>query len=239
MFERIVRYLTPQIKKGKSLELLVEPFLNKMIDFSCQMNIDSDGRCTILSVQKMENNAFAYWGSSCADSDLYALLEKNDYFDLMQKIGSHLFTDGYFGFVCVDSMLLKDFTLVPIVEINARKSMGLINHSLNERLRNDAMKSHLRFLSVGIRSSFSYEKFIEQLGAAGLLYRNIGEPGILPLASNTLSVNRDAYCTNSGDDGTYNGRFYFSGAAPDVETANNFFSQLRVFLRHSDICVYN
>lgn len=238
MFERIVRFFETQIKKGKVLELLVEPFLDKMTDFSCQMKISKDGDCTILSVQKMENSNFAYWGSNCADSELYASLEEKGYFLLMKQVSSQLFKDGYFGFVCVDSMMLKDMTLVPIVEINARKSMGLINHTTNERLQNDSLKSHLRFLSAGIQSSFSYENLLEKMDKSGLLYRNHGKPGILPLASNTISINRDAD-SNPQEGKIYKGRLYFSGAAPDVETANNLFDRFRTLLRHMDISIYN
>lgn len=238
MFERIVRFFETQIKKGKILELLVEPFLDKMIDFSCQMRISQNGESTILSVQKMENSNFAYWGSNCADNELYTLLEEKEYFQLMQRVGSQLFKDGYFGFVCVDSMLLKDMTLVPVVEINARKSMGLINHTTNGLLQNNSLKSHLRFLSAGIRSSFSYENLLEKMGEAGLLYRNHGKPGIFPLASNAISINRDAD-PNPAIGKIYKGRLYFSGAAPDVDTANSLFDRFRVLLREMDIHIYN
>jgi hypothetical protein len=238
MFERIVRYFESQIKKGKILELLVEPFFDKMTDFSCQMEISRDGNCKILSVQKMENSNFAYWGSNSADSELYTTLEEKGYFQLMQRVGLQLFKDGYFGFVCVDSMLLTDKTLVPIVEINARKSMGLINYNTNERLQGNSLKSHLRFLSVGIKSTFSYEHLLDKMSSAELLYRNNGKSGILPLASNSVSINRDADLKPE-EGKIYKGRLYFSGAAPDVETANTIFDRFRIFLRQIDISIYN
>ncbi|MBN1600185.1 MAG: hypothetical protein JW915_01190 [Chitinispirillaceae bacterium] len=239
MFERMVRFFEAQIKNGKELELLVEPLLDKMIDFSCQMKIELNGHCRILSVQQMENNNFAYWGSNCAEDDLCGLLETKQYFQLMQRVGSQLYADGYFGNVCVDSMFLKDKTLVPIVEINARKSMGLINYSMNEHLRKESMKSHLRFLSVGINSSFSYERLLETMDSCGLLYKKTGKSGILPLASNALTVNRDADVSKSRVGKIYKGRLYFSAAASDMASASILSNSFRDCLKKMGLAIYN
>jgi hypothetical protein len=240
MLERIMKYFQTQINEGKRLEILVEPFLDKMIDFSCQMKIGRDGRCELLSVQKMDNNSnFAYCGSSCADSGLNDLLEKKGYFSLMERVGAKLFADGYFGYACVDSMLLRDQTLVPIVEINARESMGLINYSLNEYLKKDSLKSHLRFFSVGIPATFSYEAMLSNLHKAELLYQAQGKPGVLPLASNAVSINRDADVNSSVKAKSYKGRVYFSAAAPDSETADGLSQRFRAFLGEMNLSTYN
>ncbi|MFD2876798.1 hypothetical protein ACFTAO_13755 [Paenibacillus rhizoplanae] len=53
----------------------------------------------------------------------------------MEEACKDLFETGYHGEVCIDSMLLASGELVPIVEINARKSMGLINHHINQYVR--------------------------------------------------------------------------------------------------------
>ncbi|MFD1906532.1 hypothetical protein ACFSQ7_25010 [Paenibacillus rhizoplanae] len=64
-------------------------------------------------------------GSESMEEEERMVLERAGYFDVMIQVANDLFKDGYFGPVCIDSMVLKDGTLVPIVEINARKIYGI------------------------------------------------------------------------------------------------------------------
>jgi hypothetical protein len=239
MFHRILKHCSAQIDKGKRLEMLMEPYLDKLIDFSCQMKIESDGRFKILSVQKMENNNFAYSGSSCADRNLYALLEQKGYFTVMQSVARQLFADGYFGNVCVDSMLLKDDTIVPIVEINARKSMGLINHYINEYFEKYNLKSNLRFYSVGINTMFSYQAMLKNMENGELLFQADERSGILPLSSNAVTINRDADINNTDNGKVYKGRLYFSIGARNTEKMNELLQGFRTLLGAMNMTVYN
>ncbi len=93
--------------------------------------MNENGDFELLSVQKLINQDFAYVGSYSADEAFMADLEEKGYFDQMRVIGEALHGEGYYGDVCVDSMVLEDGDIYPMVEINARKSMSLIKHHID------------------------------------------------------------------------------------------------------------
>ncbi len=205
IMERIVEYLRVQEKKGKKTEFIIEPFLDKELDFSCQLNIDKQGKTSIISVQKLINNDFAYLGSFTADKGFLDFIKSEGYFENMERIGHELFKDGYFGDVCVDSMLLKDREIVPWIEINARKSMSLIKHNLDKRLSKFGVNGNLTYLSLSSNSkAVSFDEVIEKMEKEELLFKPEKGQGILPLTANTLFINQ------STEKDIYKGRLYFS-----------------------------
>ena len=118
-----------QAAAGKRVRFVLEPFLRKALDFSCQFRIEDDGQVTVISVQELVNNGLAFGASCSARPEFLDRLERDGYFQLIEQIGSLMYADGYWGDVCVDSMILEDGALAPLVEINARKSMSLIKHA--------------------------------------------------------------------------------------------------------------
>lgn len=239
IFERIVSYSEKQIQKGKKLELIIEPFMEKKLDFSCQMFIDQDGTITVLSLQKMINHGFNYGGSTTGDKHLNEFLEKRKYFDIVRNAGKKLFEDGYFGYCCIDSMILVDDTVVPILEINARMSMGLINHTLHTHLTQKGLYSTLRVASCSLKISFSYEKMIEILKEHGTLYNGDEHPGIIPLSPNTLTINTSkSGNTARTDSPAVKGRLYCAIAAKNAIDADTIFKKCREQLNECDITLH-
>lgn len=183
---RIANYLGSQVKKGKEIRFILEPLLERDVDFSCQFKVGEQGEVTILSVQKLQNNGFAFGATHSLEPAWHTFLQHNGYFDLMQQIGSWLHKDGYFGDVCVDSMLLKDGSIEPLVEINARKSMSLIKYNVDLYLGNEGLQSCLIQLPCKIEMNGSYEFVLETLRDKGLLYEQGKRGGVLPLSAGTL-----------------------------------------------------
>ncbi|MGM1021801.1 MAG: hypothetical protein ACQEXV_14895 [Bacillota bacterium] len=189
MLDRIVSYLRGQERKGKRVLFLLEPFLEKEQDFSCQFTIGDNGSVDILSVQCLANNQFAYRESLSPDKAFMERLEREGYFRLMQDVGKQLYQDGYYGDVCIDSMILRGGKLEPIIEINARKSMSLIKHQLDTFLAGKNMRGTLTNYSLSHDGSLSYEELLEGLECEGLLFTGESEEGVMPLGANTLYVN--------------------------------------------------
>ena len=104
----------------------------KVTDFSSHWFIQENGKTEFISVQRMMNHQQNYSGSIKADEAFIGMLENVGYFTVMEKALRVLVEDDYHGFVCFDSMVLEDGEVVSIVEINARKSMGLINAYLDK-----------------------------------------------------------------------------------------------------------
>ncbi|MBT2290216.1 hypothetical protein J7E73_13905 [Paenibacillus albidus] len=183
---RIVKYLESQVAQGKAIRFILEPLLNRKTDFSCQFRISEEGNVTILSIQQLQNNGYAFGASfTMGVADLDRLLHMG-YLDQMQQIGASLYEEGYFGDVCVDSMILHDDTVEPLVEINARKSMSLIKHGLDCSMVGDKRYSCLTQFTLLVPLDFNYEAVLDNLRKKQLLYDLGRLTGIVPLSSGTL-----------------------------------------------------
>ncbi len=239
ILKRVLRYFEKQAKAGKDLLFIVEPLLNKKHDFSSQLSISSQGKVDFHSVQRMDNSGFNYAGSYSADTQFVSELKEKGYFDTIEKVGQTLFEDGYFGDVCIDSMILEDDTVIPIVEINARKSMGLINYTLDTHCQKYGYTSTLGFYSLGMNTMLSFESFITQLQDASLLFNPEKGSGVIPLCSNALTINYDA-ATRLGEDINHSkGRFYFSIASDSSSQKIQVSKELQSFLNGLEYTIYN
>ena len=63
--QRIAKHLSAQVAAGKRVRFILEPYLRKRSDFSCQFRINDDGRVAVISVQELVNNGLAF-GASCS-----------------------------------------------------------------------------------------------------------------------------------------------------------------------------
>ena len=184
--ERIARHLTAQAAAGKRVQLVLEPYLQKLADFSCQFRVGEDGTVKIISVHELSNNGLAFGASRSAGVDRLERMEREGYFHLITMIGAHMFSDGYWGDVCVDAMTLQDGALFPLVEINARKSMSLIKHELDQRLRDIGGSGCLTQVSALNDHTTDFAGLLEVLERKGLLFSTARASGILPLTCGTL-----------------------------------------------------
>lgn len=231
ILQRIVSYLANQEKNGKHVCFIIEPFLEKSFDFSCQFFISDSGTFNLLSLQKIHNTGFAYQGSFSADESLLRTLEKSGYFKLMEKIAECLYKDGYYGHVCIDSMILGSGEIVPVVEINARKSMSLIKHYMDRYLNSYSLIGNFTYISLAFQCLIKFEEVLERLESEGLLFKPGSNYGIIPLTANSLFINRDmdnAYNPQK----SYKGRLYFSAVSKDVEGILDVTHKMKTFMEN-------
>jgi hypothetical protein len=170
-----------------------------------------------LGLQKMHNQQLAYHGSSPLDVEQAGMLERGGYFLQMEAVAGCLYMEGYWGDVCIDSMLLEDGSVVPVVEINARESMGLLNYHLDQLFAQDGLRSYFTFLSVGHPGPFDFGNLLEILDQAGLLFTCKRARGILPLSASTLTINLNQPIPTKLPSSMRKGRFYFSIVARPEE----------------------
>jgi len=202
ILRRIAGYLSEQTAHGKRISFVLEPYLRKSSDFSCQFRVASDGSITVLSAHELRNKGLAFAASCKLHAQLRERLQREGYFELMEKIGTMMHRDGYFGEVCVDSMLLEDGSLVPLVEINARKSMGSIKYAVDRHLHQEGRDTCLTYVSAVNKGTHGFAELLEELARQQVLFTTQHDWGILPLTAGTLLV--DGKSTES----TF-GRFYF------------------------------
>jgi hypothetical protein len=244
MQRRIAEHLEKQERRGLRSQFLLEPLLRKETDFSSHWFIRESGETDFISVQRMLNQQQNYGGSIRADEAMILLLRNAGYFDTMEKALRILAEDGYHGFVCFDSMILEGGAVVPIVEINARKSMGLINAYLDKGWETYGHTGLLTFLSLGLPEGFAFGRLLDALYISGLLFTGQGAYGIVPLSSNTVMVNEILTSRRITEGvqskrGMPKGRLYFSVVGRNDEHRSELIVSLRQVLADLSIKVYN
>ncbi|OME94809.1 MULTISPECIES: hypothetical protein [Paenibacillus] len=244
MQRRIAEHLYKQEGSGLRVQFLLEPLLPKVTDFSSHWFIQENGKKEFISVQRMMNHQQNYSGSIQADEDFNDMLENAGYFTVIEKALRTLAEDGYHGFVCFDSMILEDGEVVSIVEINARKSMGLINAYLDKWWEPYGLNGWLTFFSLGLPQGFTFGKLLHSLRESGLLLTAPGDYGIVPLSSNTVMVN-EILTRRRIAEGTQNkrgmpkGRMYAAVLGRDDEHRSELVKRLRQMLADLSVKVYN
>lgn len=213
--QRIASYIDSSISKGKLCTFILEELLDKELDFSCSLIIREDGKTEIQSIQKIINRQFDYGGSETMGKELIQFLHEKKYFDTISNIANNLYKDGYFGEVCVDSMLLKSGEIVPLIEINARKSMGFINNKIDFHLAKHGLSGTLMNINLGIQADLKLDDILSKLYQKEILFDLGKESGILPISSNTLFINKNL-CKDKNLNQIHKGRVYFSLISKDA-----------------------
>jgi hypothetical protein len=231
ILEPIIKHLEKAEHRGAIITFIVEPLLNKQVDFSCHFNINQQGDVNIFSVQQMHNKNFAFNKIRSADDALLALLDKKGYFKIVKNIAKSMYASGYYGSVCLDSML-TDQGIFPLVEINARISMGLINYQLQTQLATSNQRSHLYCYNLRIPHTFSYKQLINRLKRSDLLFTLQKPTGIVLLNANALSVNP------TSNNHTVAARMYFALFSSDKKDTTDQENALLILLKQLNAKVY-
>ncbi|HEX9059064.1 MAG TPA: hypothetical protein VF941_02700 [Clostridia bacterium] len=238
LLERIVKHIESREAKGNVCTFVIEQFFDKELDFSCGFILRDDGSKEIVSIQKIINRQFSYGGSEASDEEFINYLYEKKYFEVIDTISNELYKDGYIGEVCVDSMLLKSGEIIPIIEINARKSMGFINNKIDSRLSPYGLKGNLTSIDIGIPDTLEFKDILDMLNNKGVLYLPGKESGVILLSSNTVFINRNLSSKRSKDQ-IYKGRLYFSVVSKDAEEKKRQFTSLVSALSELSCRIYS
>lgn len=184
--ERLATALRAQEARGRRVSLVVEPLFERAFDFSAQLTITRDGQVTLDSIQGMHNRGFAYGASAPPGPELLAALDRAGYEATVLAAGRELHAEGYFGPACVDSLVTREGEVLPIVEINARQSMGRINSRLDARFRAWGRRSWLTGERVTAASPAGGASLLAALAERGLLWRPDAPAGVVPIGLRSL-----------------------------------------------------
>lgn len=230
---QIVRQFSKQEAKDRSVELVIEPFLEKALDFSSHWEIDQDGSLTFLGFQQMHNEGFAFSQIAPLPPQWEDTIRQTNYFDLINITLNGLYDEGYFGPVCIDSMILKDHSIIPIVEINARMSMGLLNYRLNEKFKSPDNNGTLLYLGllIPIEQQDPYGKISELLKTLQLNYVQDNR-GFMVLSANTVRAN-----SKLSSEKPYRARLYLWHSNPKKNTLKSDISRLCTAMKAEEIDV--
>jgi hypothetical protein len=150
----------PKIKKflrqewDKERPVIAEPWHQRLLDFSTQWLISREGEVRYLGVTICENEALgSYRGTIVGDpvvifGKYYPFLQQH--LEKAEKVVNEIKNLGYFGNLGIDAMIYKGPSLQPIVEINARKTMGFVALSVQKKFSLPFLK--LRYEKAGPNS---------------------------------------------------------------------------------------
>lgn len=187
---RLVRRLQAQEDEGLRTELVVQPRYERAQDFSAHLEICRDGSWSLRGLQGMTNGGYRHAVSHPVPPGLPAELDRRGYPDILEQVAHALAAAGYFGPVGIDSMLLADGGWLPVLEINARMSMGLLTLELDERVRAHGLRAHLWQQDMFVEQGTDVTSLLSALRTAGLLYGGGARPGVLPLSGGSLRTPR-------------------------------------------------
>ena len=181
--ERISRHFQKQKEEGKTVfDFVIEPYLNKKMDFSCQLHIDCNGAVTIDGYQKNTGRGFGYRASGALSENERKRISDSGYRDVVNQIANAMAEAGYFGYACIDSMITDEDAVIPLLEINPRMSMGRFNLMLQKKTGKNC---RLSYAEGKRRETGDCETFLSDLENIGLLYSRQHPSGIIPLAPAT------------------------------------------------------
>ena len=190
----VTRTLGDQVARGRRVELIVQPKYAKRTDFSGHLSITPDGEWELHGVQIMDNRGFRHIGSSPAPPEFLSKLTAGGYFDALAAVADALRLAGYWGPAGVDSMELADGTIVPVLEINARRSLGLVSLTLDRRVAGYGLRCHLRHEEFRVAPGRGVTDLVDALRRAGILYKGGSSPGVLVLSGSGLAAPGGRVC---------------------------------------------
>lgn len=114
-----------------NLPVIAEPLVQRTLDFSTQWIISTSGEIAYLGVTICKTTSSGIHISNVAGMDPPPYVEKQK--KVAMEVLQEMADMGYFGEVGFDAMVYNGEKLQPIVEINARKTMGSLTLNLQQK----------------------------------------------------------------------------------------------------------
>lgn len=179
MADRLAAHFKKQQDSGaKEPDFILEPVLEKDMDFSCLLQIEKTGGIITDGYQKNLSKGFSYLGTEPLSAEELALIIDSAYSETVMEIARDMYELGYHGFACIDSMI-SEGQVVPLIEINPRMSLSRFNLVMQERL---GIKCRLSYAEGRRTEEICTEKLLGMLDDEGILYTSGRGKGVIPLA---------------------------------------------------------
>lgn len=184
---RFVARLHNEEANGHAVRLILEEFLDKTLDFSTHLTISPNGAISFDGVHGLENRHLSYGMSYPLPENWQARLrDDRRYVEAIMTTAGQAFDEGYFGPLCVDGMLLRSGEVLPIVEINARGSLGAINARLDAHFERRGLHSALTAIPVLSKAAIAFAGVVDRMRAERLSPDRSRPTGVIALTARTL-----------------------------------------------------
>ncbi|MCX4966426.1 hypothetical protein OHA98_16605 [Streptomyces sp. NBC_00654] len=183
---RLVRHVRRQEERGLRVTFVVQPRHARRADFSGHLEIGCDGTWEHFGLRSMTNDGYRHHASGPPTPEVTRRARRGDYTAVLDEVARALVAEGYSGPVGVDSMLVEGDTWVPLLEVNARSSLGLLSLHLDRRAARHGLNGHLWQSDVAVEPGAGIDGLLRALSEDGLLYTRGPRPGVLPLVGGSL-----------------------------------------------------
>ncbi|GAB7046441.1 hypothetical protein [Catenuloplanes indicus] len=181
VLETVIGFL--QRQAGRRTELVVQPRWPKRADLSGYVRISRAGQVTPIGIQVAHHQGLSHTGFGPLPA---GLLDADRYTETLLLAAAELAATGYTGPAGFDSLLCDDGGLIPILEINARVTVGMLSAALDDRAREHGLRACLWRTRLAVPDGAGVDDLLDELHRDGLLYRGGPEPGVLPLTGAAL-----------------------------------------------------
>ncbi|GAK40303.1 hypothetical protein TCA2_2793 [Paenibacillus sp. TCA20] len=164
-FDKVLKMLEQQSRKKetRSINYVLEEWIDKICDLNYQFLIDRNGRVEFLCVKEslVENGVHQghVMPSRLTEAQIEILQEA------AQLIGKAMFADGYYGMVGIDAILDQEGRLYPNLEINARFNMSTYQTNLQDRLIGQEQCGLAKKYTLTLKDYFPYPELKALLSA--------------------------------------------------------------------------
>ncbi len=180
--ETTLRIIARFSSRDQDAKWLVEGWYDKKADINYQIYISPTGDVSMFSIKQQLLNDTIYIGSKIpADLSEQEFEKYNGYAEL---IGKQLYKLGYMGVAGIDSIITRDGTIIPIIEINGRFTLStyisFINSICNDR------KVFTQYFRVVTKSPTGFEQLNEILEKNQICFNLNKKEGVIVYTSATL-----------------------------------------------------
>lgn len=169
--------------------LHVQPLYRRVLDFSAHLDVRPDGAVALAGFRGMTNRGLTFSSSdSLVPDDRRRLEDDEAYGAVLRDVGAELSRVGYHGPVSVDGLLTEDGLLVPVLDVNARLSLGRFGLALQELCADRCALAGLHAAPVPVDVPYEEADALvdRALRAAGLCWDGTPRPGVTALTGGTL-----------------------------------------------------
>lgn len=198
-FKTIQRIISRYSRDSKEQMWLVEGWLEKEMDFNCQLFVSKLGDVEVFSIKEQVTTDTVYVGSVFPPRMTEE--QKKMIYECGMKIGKYLYEHSYSGVFGVDGLIMKNGSVVPIIEINGRFTLS--SYVLFFERLFPQIQFYSFYKRFSAKQSFSYEDIVSSLKENNLFMNEHGK-GIFLYTAATLDVEKignicRSFCIIGGD----------------------------------------
>lgn len=144
-------------KKGIGYPLIIEQWYDNKVDINFQIFIAESGLVELISINQQLVNGTVYGGSNYPSNLSNAFLERYKLYAL--QIGKKMFEYGYYGIVSIDSLIIDDQWVIPLLDVNARFSLSTYFSWLYRKENYVAFRQY----DIYVNNIFSYGELVKRM----------------------------------------------------------------------------